>query len=384
MRIIRAVGLPSILEADATCAAHTPSGHGRACPSEGDAVRVDNLYVSGTGIDLPDPMSAADARDAGLCDDRTVRRTGIRSVCVSNESGPQMAVRAARRALAEAGAGPDGIDLVLHASTYFQGHDLWAPASYVQRAALGNACLAAEVRQLSNGGMAALELGAGYLRADPARRAVLITTGDRFCPPGFDRWNTDPGTVCGDGGTALVLSAQGGFARLLSLVTVSAPELEGMGRGGDPFGEAPLAARSPISVDAHRAHLLQEFGAGALLERLQSGQQEAYLRALKEAEVNSVDVDWFVLPNLGRPKMDFQFFRPLEIDPDRTTWSWGSGVGHLGAGDQIAGLNRLASTGVLAAGQTCVLVSAGGSFAWSVAVLRILHAPPAVPPTRGA
>ncbi|WP_235437858.1 ketoacyl-ACP synthase III family protein [Kitasatospora griseola] len=342
-------------------------------------MRVDGLYVSGTGVELPVPMAAEAARDAGLCDDWTVRRTRIRSVCVSEEPGPELAVRAARRALAAAGAGPDRIDLVLHADTYHQGHDLWAPASYVQRGAVGNACLAVEVRQLSNGGMAALELGAAYLLADPARDSVLITTGDRFCLPGFDRWRTDPGTVCGDGGTALVLSARGGFARLLSLVTVSAPELESMGRGDDPFGDAPLTARAPISIEAHRAHLLREFGAGAVLERLQAGQREAYERALKEAGLAAADVDRFVLPNLGRPKMDFQFFEPLGIDPERTTWPWGSGVGHLGAGDQIAGLDRLASTGALSVGQTCVLISAGASFAWSVAVLQIVGDPAGAP-----
>ncbi|MCZ9343319.1 3-oxoacyl-ACP synthase, partial [Streptomyces sp. TRM76130] len=129
-------------------------------------------------------------------------------------------------AIDRSGTDAQDISLVLHACTYFQGHDLWAPASYIQQAAVGNDCLSSEVRQLSNGGMAALELGVAYLEAGRGRRAVLITTGDRFCPPGFDRWNTDPGTVCGDGGTAMVLSAEGGFARLRSLVTVSDPALE--------------------------------------------------------------------------------------------------------------------------------------------------------------
>ncbi|MFF1902838.1 ketoacyl-ACP synthase III family protein [Kitasatospora sp. NPDC058218] len=293
---------------------------------------------------------------------------------MSTDSGPEMAARAARRAIAH----PEEIDLVLHASTYFQGHDLWAPASYVQRIAVGNDCFSAEVRQLSNGGMAALELGASYLKADPARRSVLITTGDRFCLPGFDRFDTDPGTVCGDGGTALVLSAHQGFAQVLSLVTVSAPELEGMGRGADPFACAPLATRAPISVEEQRALLMKEYGAGPLLERIQAGQLDAYQRALKEAGVEHSDVRWFVLPNLGRPKMTFQFFEPLNIDPARTTWSWGNGIGHLGAGDQIAGLDRLASTGALVPGQLCVLVSAGGSFAWSAAVLRVLSHPRSV------
>lgn len=145
---------------------------------------------------------------------------------------------------------PDDIHLVLHANTYHQGHDLWAPASYVQRMAVGNSCLSLEVRQLSNGGMAALELAASHLLSVPSRHSALITTGDRFCLPGFDRWNTDPGTVCGDGGTALVLSARDGFARIRSLVTVSDPALEGMGRGTDPFSDAP-SRRGPRSVSRH-------------------------------------------------------------------------------------------------------------------------------------
>ncbi|WP_261991777.1 ketoacyl-ACP synthase III family protein [Streptomyces sp. OR43] len=338
-------------------------------------MRIEGLYIAGTGLDLPAPMDIAQAQEAGLCDERTARRMRMRSVCVSVDSGPEMAARAARRAIDRSGAAPQDISLVLHACTYFQGHDLWAPASYVQQVAVGNHCLSSEVRQLSNGGMAALELGAAYLEAGRGRKTVLITTGDRFCLPGFDRWNTDPGTVCGDGGTAMVLSSEAGFAGLRSLVTISDPGLESMGRGDDPFGEVPLGIRSPISIDKHRAQMLRDSGVSTVIDRIRSGQQQAFRQALSEAAVRAEDVDWFVLPHLGHPKMDFQFFRPLGIDPARTTWSWGSGVGHLGAGDQIAGLTHLAETGALAPGQTCVLVSAGAGFAWSVAVLDILHEP---------
>ena len=336
------------------------------------AVKLDALYVAGTGLHLAPPMEMAAAEAAGLCDRRTVNRTKMRSVCISEESGPDLAVPAARQALAQADAGPDQIDLVLHACTYYQGHDLWAPASYVQRLAVGNACLSLEVRQLSNGGMAAIELAAAYLAADRSRRQALITTGDRFCLPGFDRWNTDPGTVCGDGGTAMVLSRIGGFAAIRSLVTISDPQLESMGRGNDRFTAAALTARSPISVEAHRVAVLQEFGTTDVLTRLRGGQQRAFDLALREAGIGPDDVARFVLPNLGRPKMELQFFDPLHIDPERTTWPWGSGVGHLGAGDQIAGLSHLMAAGELAAGQFCVLVSAGGGFAWSVAVLELL------------
>ncbi|MFD7528590.1 MULTISPECIES: ketoacyl-ACP synthase III family protein [unclassified Streptomyces] len=339
-------------------------------------MRLDRLFVSGTGVALPRRSSVEEAVAEGLCDPRAARRMRMRSVCVSDgESGPELAVRAACQALRRAGARPGDIDLVLHADTYHQGHDLWAPASYVQRESVGNACPALEVRQLSNGGMAALELAASHLLADSARRGALVTTGDRFCLPGFDRWNTDPGTVCGDGGTALVLSARGGFARLLSLCTVSDPGLEAMGRGDDPFSDAPLEARVPIGVEKHRAVLTRELGMGELLERLLGGQRAALDGALAEAGVTKEAVDWFVLPHLGRPRMEFQFFQPLGIAPERSTWSWGSGVGHLGAGDAFAGLHHLAVEGQLRPGGLCALVSSGAGFAWTVAVLEISGRP---------
>lgn len=340
-------------------------------------MQLDHLFVSGTGLALPRRVPVEEAVAAGLCDPLMSRRMQMRSVCVSaGESSPEMAARAASQALRQAGSEPDDVGLVLHADTYHQGHDLWAPASYLQRAAVGNACLSVEVRQLSNGGMAALELAAPRLLVDPALHTALLTTGDRFCPPGFDRWNTDPGTVCGDGGTALMLSTQGGFARVLSLCTVSDPGLEAMGRGDDPFSDAPLATRTPISVEKHRAALSRELGMGELLERLLGGQREAFDRALDEARVTAGAVDWFVLPHLGRPKMEFQFFQPLGIAPERSTWVWGSGVGHLGAGDAFAGLHHLSAEGVLEPGTVCALVSAGAGFAWSVAVLEITERPP--------
>ncbi|WP_243704727.1 3-oxoacyl-[acyl-carrier-protein] synthase III C-terminal domain-containing protein [Micromonospora sp. KC723] len=63
--------------------------------------------------------------------------------------------------------------------------------------------------------------------------------------------------------------------------------------------------------------------------------------------------------------------KPLDISSDQTTWDWGSTIGHLGAGDQIAGLAHLRRTGRLGAGQLCALVGAGGGFSWSVAVLEV-------------
>ncbi|WP_262391696.1 ketoacyl-ACP synthase III family protein [Nocardiopsis sp. CNR-923] len=394
-------------------------------------MRYARMYVAGTGRWLPPTVRVEDAVRDGRCRSSDVWRTGIESVCVSEDaSGPEMAARAAREALARAGV--DHADLVLHASTYHQGHDMWAPASYVQRAALGEGGSpgsgaagdiphrsvpggsvlpargsgprghagsgtgpervgrtadgsggrgtaehgpAFEVRQLSNGGLAALELAAGYLSAGGGRSTALLTTGDRFCPPGFDRWVTDPGTIYGDGGTALVLSNRRGFARLISLVTASDPGLEGMQRGRRPFGAAPLEHGTPVDVDAARRGFVADHGLDAVLERIDAGQEAALDRALSEADLKIEDVARFVLPNLGLARMRAHFLHRFEIDPERTTWEWGRRIGHLGAGDQFAGLHHLVASGGLLPGERCVLVGVGAGFTWSVAVVELLHRP---------
>jgi 3-oxoacyl-[acyl-carrier-protein] synthase III len=339
-------------------------------------MRFENLYIAGTGRRLPEPMTVDEAERAGLCERRLIWRTEIVSVCVaSNESAPEMAAHAAGLALRQADCSSDEISLILHANTYYQGHDLWPPASYIQHVAVGNRCPAIEVRQMSNGGLAALELAASYLVADPARGQALVTTGDRFCPPGYDRWRTDPGTICGDGGTAAVLSTQQGYARLRSLVSVSDPSLEKIARGDDEFGPAPFSARMPIDLDAHRASLVREIGLDEVLDRIDAGQRETFKRALSDAEVELSDIDWFVLPSLGYGRLKAHFLDPFGIDPDRTTWSWGRQIGHLGAGDQIAGFGYLAESGNLLPGQRCLLAGVGAGFSWSAGVVEMIRLP---------
>ncbi|MFG3496478.1 ketoacyl-ACP synthase III family protein [Streptomyces sp. NPDC047928] len=334
------------------------------------------MYIAGTGVWLPPAVPTEHAVAAGECDARLAATTAMRSVTVADkEAAPEMAALAARVALDRAGTGPESVDLVLHAGLYFQGHHLWAPASYVQRVAVGNRCPAMEVGQVSNGGMAALELARAYLAAAPGRSAALITTGDRMSLPGFDRWRSDPGTVYADGGTALVLSRDGGFARLRSLVTVSDPDLEGMHRGGPAFGAPSLDERRTVDLDAHKRAYVAEAGSSFCVARVAAGQDAALRGALTAAGADLADIREVALPHMGRRRLDAAFFNRLDIDPARTTWEWGRRVGHLGGGDPVAGLDHLVAAGRLAAGDLCLLVSVGAGFSWSCAVVEMLRRP---------
>lgn len=339
-------------------------------------MKTEGMFVAGSASALPPAMSVERAIAEGLCEESAARAVGMTSVTVSEgESGPELAARAGVTALDRAGVAPAEVDLVLHASIYYQGQELWAPASYVQRVAVGNHCPAMQIGQVSNGGMAAMELATAYLKADPTRSAALLTAGDRFCPPGFDRWRSDPGTVYADGGAALVLSRRRGFARLRSLATVSRPELEGMHRGTVPFGPVPFSHRDRVDLEACKDEFAAEVGKSFLLSHLGAGQREAIKTALADAELELADIDWFVLPHLGYRRLAAGYFTKFDIDPERSTWSWSRTVGHLGAGDQFAGLDHLVTTGAAGPGSRCLLVGVGAGFSWSCAVVEVLERP---------
>lgn len=339
-------------------------------------MRVENIFVRGTGIRLPSSLLVADAVASGACPPRVATATDMVAVAHSpDESAAEMAAHAARFALDRAATAPEDIDLILHADTYHQGQDLWPVASYIQREAVGNSCPAIEIRQMSNGGMAALDLATSYLTADRNRCDALLTTADRFCAPGIDRWRTDPGTPYADGATALVLSRRGGYARLRSLAMLADPELEPMHRGDEPFGPAPFTHRIPVDFEEAKRSFTGRVGMSYAITRANAGQRTVVKQALADADMELADADWVVLPHFGRRRLQSIYLQPYGIEPARTTWEWSRTVGHLGAGDQFASLDHLVVTGTAAPGDRVVLIGVGAGYSWGCAVVEILDRP---------
>lgn len=339
-------------------------------------MRLEDVYIRGTSTRLPSRIPIADAVASGACPPATATQTGMESVAYSpDESAAEMAAAAARTALRRAGTDGVDVDLLLHADTYHQGQDLWPVASYIQRETLGNTCQAVEIRQMSNGGLAALDLATAYLTAGHGHSDALITTADRFCAPGIDRWTTDPGTPYADGATALVLSRRGGHARLVSLALHADPELEPLHRGDDPFTTAPFGHRMPVDFEAAKRAFVGRAGISYAITRAHGGQQTVIKQALADAGSELAEADWVVLPHFGRRRLTSIYYKPFGIDPARTTWEYSRTVGHLGAGDQFAGLDHLTVSGRARPGDRVVLVSVGAGYSWGCAVLDILEQP---------
>ncbi|MGZ3460685.1 MAG: ketoacyl-ACP synthase III family protein, partial [Archangium sp.] len=283
--------------------------------------------------------------------------------------------RLRRLALERAGLGPEEISVVLHASSWYQGLEFWPAASYVHHQVVGsgNSALAMDVQQMSNGGLAAMDLAASYLAAEGARQAALVTVADRFCEPGFDRWRSDS-TLYGDGAAALVLSRRGGFARLRNVVSLSDTFLEVLFRGREPFGPVSGHAGRPVDIRKRREAVFELEGRPVIREHIAKGLNAAIARVLDEAGIGIADLARIVLPNVGLSSMRF-YTKVLGIELSKTQWEWGRNVGHLGAADQFAGLTHLVESGEVGPGDRVLLVGIGAGFVWSCAVVELLDRP---------
>ncbi|SDW71703.1 3-oxoacyl-[acyl-carrier-protein] synthase-3 [Amycolatopsis xylanica] len=339
-------------------------------------MRFDELFIAGVGSYLPKTVDVDEAVADGRYDAEEQAGSGQLAVAVAGdgETQPEMAALAGRVALERSGRRPDEVALLLHAVTGHNGLEGWNSAAYLQKRVLGGAGISFEIRQLSNGAIASVELAGAYLAAS-GLDAAIITSADRFAEPAWDRWRSSWGLVFADGASAAVLSRDGGFARVLSAVTVSDPDLEVLHRGSLPFTAAPDTGGYPIDFRARTLDSSYDIGFDEVSARMATGLKSAVARATEEAGVSVADARHCVVPHFGRELLHRECLGVLGIDLARTTWSWAAHIGHLGAADQFAGLTYLTEAGALAPGDRVLLLGIGGGFNWTCVVLEITGHP---------
>ncbi|MYW47048.1 3-oxoacyl-ACP synthase [Streptomyces sp. SID161] len=334
-------------------------------------MRWSGLYIDAVSAVLGEPADSARAVAEGRFSAEEATRTRQRAARVSDRPAPDMAADAGRLALKRAGRDPRDIGLLIHAGCYDQGVSFWNTASYVQREVLGpGEAMAFELRQMSNGGMAALELAAVHLSAVPTLTAALLTTADRFAEPRFPRWSADRGLVFGDGGTAMVVSRTPGRLRLVSTATWSEPSLEGLHRGDD-LHHPPADPQAPLDLQARKRAFLEDVPVAETIARNEAGMLTAVKHCLEDAEGDVAGMAFVLTPFFGADLSHKQCLDPIGVPEERSLLDYGLGVGHLGPGDQFAGLSHLLDTGRLAPRDRVLLVGVGAGFTWTCAVVEV-------------
>ncbi len=384
---------------------------------------VEPAGIAAAALWLPRGRSRADdAVREGRLRGRQSRDLGHEEVPDAEDvAPPDMAVRAARTALARAGVEAADLGQTYHAWMYYQGYDLWSPAHYVAHRLGALRAVPVGVQQVCNGGSAAVERAAARLAAGagagvgvgvgvgasvagfapalvpttattasvtasatasttastttPASDWALVTTADRFAGPGFDRWASDYGVAYGDAGTAVLLRLPAGPSDALllrSVASVAAPELEVMHRGADPFALVPRGHRPRVDMRATKRAYLHEHGNEPFARANRRAIGAIVAEALDGAGLDPWDpgLRYAVLPRFGAKTLAESWVAELAGLTGAEPVDFGRTTGHLGAGDAAAGLADLLRRRALAPGESALVFSAGAGFTWSCLLVQ--------------
>ncbi|MGE7390525.1 ketoacyl-ACP synthase III family protein [Streptomyces sp. NPDC004126] len=335
------------------------------------------VHLAGIGSWLPDEVTTADAVADRRYAEEDRKASGMLAVRVAGATpAPDMAVRAARSALRRAGRTgltADDYGALLHCATYHQGPDGWSAPHYVLHRTLDRPIGAAQVGPGCLGMLTALEMAAHRLVADGGKDAVLITAADNFSPPLVDRWNSSRLFLLADGGAAAVVSRRGGFARLLSVGSVSAPSMEELHRGGEELFPPGITVGRSLNFEERSDYWRRQWAQGAAPPRVHLGDvvAGAVEAALEEADTTLEKVARICHTGYSEGALHTIYLDPLDIEAADGTWEFTRRVGHVGAADPFIGLERLWTRGEVAPGDRVLLLAAGPGMEVACAVVEI-------------
>jgi 3-oxoacyl-[acyl-carrier-protein] synthase III len=341
-------------------------------------MRVDDMYFAGIGTADHELVDTADAVRRGWYDAEERERGGMLSVSVAGDTpAPDLAVSAARRALAGAGHAPSEICAVFHTNVHPQGPDGWSAQHYINRNTINRPVTSVEIHNGCVGFFSSIDLASCYLAAAPDRQAALVTSADNFGTPLVDRWRTSRLFVLADGGGAVVLSKRGGFARLLALGTASNPELEERHRAGMSLFPPSLTTGGVLNFEERMAYRRRKEADGTLRPLPDFGTvlADTVERTMKEAGIAMADIVKVVHDGYTRAALDVLYLEPLGFSDEHGIWEFTRRVGHAGPTDQIRGLEHVWRAGEVTPGDKVLLVSDAPGMETACAVLEITARP---------
>jgi 3-oxoacyl-[acyl-carrier-protein] synthase III len=324
-------------------------------------VSVMRSVVIGCGSYLPARVVTNDdlARMVDTSDDWITQRTGIRErhVAAEGEVTSDLALGAARAAMANAGVDAQSIDLIVLA-TSTPDNTFPATATTVQ-AKLGMTHGAAfDLQAVCSGFVYALATVDGLLRTGAFRRALVI--GAETYSRILDWKDRSTCVLFGDGAGAVVLEAlpQPGTAADRGLLTV---RLRSDGRhktklyvdgGPSSTGTVGRVRMEGRAVFKHAVAMISD----------------VIYDVLKDTGYTAADIDWFV-PHQANKRIIDDSARKFGIAPEKVVTTVDR-HGNTSAASIPLALAVAVGDGRIKRGDLLLLEAMGGGFTWGAALLR--------------
>jgi 3-oxoacyl-[acyl-carrier-protein] synthase-3 len=318
--------------------------------------------VTGVGSYLPPTIVTNDdlARTVDTSDAWIYERTGIRSrrQAPSDQPVSELAVPAAREALAAAGKTPADVDLIIVATTT---PDLTFPATatIVQRKLEAPTGIAFDVQAVCSGFVYALAVADGFVSRGQSRCALVI--GAEVMTRLMD-W-TDRGTcvLFGDGAGAVVLepgpdtqsTADRGILGFSLRADGTKQDLLFVDGGPSTTGTVGKLRMQGNQVFRHAVINISE----------------AVVAAAEAAGVPLQDIDWFI-PHQANQRILDGVAKRLGIDPCRVISTVAEHANTSAASIPLAMAQGVAD-GRIRKGDLLLLEAMGGGLTWGAVVLRL-------------
>jgi 3-oxoacyl-[acyl-carrier-protein] synthase III len=327
------------------------------------------LYIRALATFVPEArMDVISAVANGSYTSEQANKDGYESVAISSEPAIEMAALVAESAASGAGLTGDDISVVTHSSIHDNGiGGFWQPAAFLQRRLKATDAMSLSINHGCNGLMLAMLSNASLLGVRGGHG--LAVAADRFSGSSFNRWNSDAGIVYGDAATAVCLSRDQGFARIVYMDFDSVPELEGMHRG------EPDEHSDRWDVSARKLWFLSLHGKSVFFDQMGAAVTRLTSRLAAAGLAKAGGYSAVVIPFVGRTIAAGLYEPAFAPFARRTMTAFGKTIGHTGPSDQMIGLGRYLSENRAMAGDRILLFGVGAGFSLSLTVVELCRQP---------
>lgn len=318
--------------------------------------------VTGVGSYLPDRI-VTNAELSELVDtsDEWIReRTGIRQRHRARDDQPtsDLAVEAARKALAAAGRTPADVDLIIVATTT---PDMTFPAtaSIVQRKLGAPVCIAFDVQAVCTGFVYAISVADGFVARGHAKCALVI--GAEEMSRLMDWTDRSTCVLFGDGAGAVVLEPVDGAG------TPADRGILGFSLRSDGGKTDLLYVDGGPSTTGTVGHL--RMAGNQVFRHAVVNIAEAVTSAAAAAGIEVSDVDWFV-PHQANQRIIRGVGERLGLDENKVVSTVAEHANTSAASIPLA-LDAAIRDGRIKAGDLVLLEAMGGGLTWGACAFRL-------------
>jgi len=297
-------------------------------------------------------------------DEWIVSHTGIRErrIAADDQATSDLGLAAARRALEDAGVGPEDIPLIICA-TITPDHLFPVTASFIQDG-LGAPAAAYDLLSGCTGYVQGLWTARQFVATGECDHVLVVSADKLTC---ITDW-TDRSTcvLFGDGAGAAVVSAGEGDPSAVGLLAF---EMRTYGEHGSLLRVSAGGSRRPLDHAALDAgdHLLQMEGP-ELFKLAVRGIPEVSDRAIAKAGLTHADIDWLIMHQANLRIIE-SAARRLDIPDDRMIINIDR-YGNTSAASMAIALDEVYRDGRLQPGDNILMVGFGAGFSLGAAVIR--------------